>query len=234
MSINISASLLVDFLSCQRKPMYRIQLPETGIPTKEMFIGSAVHNAIEKSSRGKEAVSSDLTLSLEIRALDQADIAYADLCLDNFFTHFLPVLTDTDLIETRFKLPLDKNVFVVGRIDRISKDRIFDWKTTRNPPTKLYNDLQFIMYEWAFKRLYNKAPKGSYYGALATGTLIKHNKTEEAESYIFDELVPQVIYNIKNDIYPHTGVFSRSCYRCPYRGVCLSESKNVLDSGTFT
>lgn len=222
MAINISYSLLADFLSCQRKPFYRIQFPELGVSNKEMIIGTAVHLAIEKFSHDQDAAVEYMRSYLDLYFItDLDDTNYATICLNNFFSNFKPHLRDNDTIEYKFKIPIADKIFLVGKIDRISDEKLFDWKTSRNPPAKLFNDLQFIIYNWSYKRLFGKPPVASYYGALSTGNLIQHAGTEDAETYVFHEIIPEVIHNIKENIYPHTGVFTKACYRCPYKDTCL-------------
>lgn len=236
MSIHISYSLLAEYLSCQRKPLYRIQFPELFIPNKEMVIGSAVHSALEKHSDDYRSAVNYAINYLDLNSLNDRDNAgFAIKCLDNFFENFSQHLKVTDAIEYKFKIALADGIFLVGKIDRISDKKLFDWKTTRNPPSRLFNDLQFIIYNWAYRRTFGEPPIANYYGALSTGNLVQHVGTEDAEIYVFNEIIPQVIHNIKDNIFPHTGFFTKACYRCPYKDTCLKEyRKNVMDSGAFT
>jgi hypothetical protein len=212
--------------------MFRIQHPELAIQNKEMIIGSAVHYVIEKYWNNDKLATDNLLSYLELNNItNREDINYAIHCTLTFFNNFKQYLNNDDFVEIRFRLPIGgTDAQLVGKIDRISNGNIFDWKTTRNPPKRLLNDLQFIVYNWAYKQKYNKNPVNSYYGSLSNGDLIMHNITGDSESYVFDELIPEVIHSIKQGSYSHTGVFAKSCFRCPYRSSCLKEELNELGS----
>lgn len=235
MSINISKSLIEEYLSCNRKVYYRLNRPLKMLPTKEMIMGDIVHRAIEKFWDDREKASEFVKENfLKYRNMNM-DLDFYLKCVDTFFYKFYPLMSKTDKIETKFKIPIYKDVFIVGRLDRISNKKIFDWKTTRNPPSSVNNDVQFILYDWSYRQMYGHDPHGVYYASLSTGNLIKYKKDSFLEKMLIDKLIPELVSLIRKNNFVPNGIFNRSCYRCQYRETCHKElGKDVLDSSTFT
>ena len=232
MSIHISASLLVDYIQCNKRTFFRINAPESSVSSKESKIGVAIHRVIEEHPDNKSlgtAMLSNLLGSIE--GIEDADTRFGLLCIENYYTRFSPLLdSGSALSEKFFKIKLEPDVFLVGRIDRISNGIIYDWKSKRVPPKKLVDDIQFLIYEYAYRKIYGKKALYSVFGALATGEHIVHRSTELGKSTLFEELIPAVIANIKRGTLPKTGLFSGSCFRCQYKGTCLKVDDNVVDS----
>jgi hypothetical protein len=221
MSIFISASLLEDYISCNRKVYYRVNKPEAGIQNEEMIIGEIVHKAIElyydDISAGLDYFSSEMNVRLPSQSIE-----YGLLCLGNYYKSFQPLLYKDDLVEVKFKIKIDGDVFVVGKMDRVSNGNVFDWKTARSPSTNISNSIQFILYNWAFKKLYNHEASGVYYAALGTGKLLKLLPNPNVEALLINELIPSAVRDIKSKLYLRNGMFRKACYRCPYSETCLS------------
>ena len=224
MAIFISASMLNDFVHCNRMVYYRINHPELQTQNKEMIIGEVVHSAIEKFWDLNAAGCFYAIEELRKRLPEHAESTDFSLdCLHIYYSNFQKLLTYNDTVEAKFKVQYDKDVFIVGKMDRISDGKVFDWKTTRKPPTNIDKDIQFILYNWAFKEIYNAEPSGVYYASLTNGSLIKYNKNPIVQDFLLGEVVPQLISTIRSKNYIHNGVFKRSCYRCVYSDTCLKE-----------
>ena len=233
MSIYISASLLEDFISCNRKVYYRINKPELQIQNTEMVLGEIVHSAIEKFSdnleKGFDFIDKQIDLRLEGSPTGKG---FAQNCFNTYFEHFARFTTPNDSIEIRFKLPWDKDVFLVGKIDRISDGNVFDWKTARNPATNIDGNIQFILYHYAYKHMYNKIPSGVFYAALTTGKLIRYGHDEAAQRTLFNEIIPQAVLAIRKGDFTRSGIFRRACFKCSYKEDCLKEFEHGMDSTT--
>jgi hypothetical protein len=143
--------------------------------------------------------------------------------MENYFYNFFPLMSANFKAEQRFKIPLERDVFVVGKLDRIADGKVFDWKTARKPLTNIDNNIQFILYNWAFKKLYGAEPSGVYYAALTNGSLVKYNGNPIVEDFLFGEVVPQLVEAIRSKNYIHNGIFRKSCFRCSYSDTCLKE-----------
>ena len=216
--------MLDDYMHCNRMVYYRINRPELQVQNKEMIIGEIVHSAIEKFWKNSKLAYLLIDTELSNRLPNDANAnLFAKVCYDNYYDNFYQYLSDIDIVETKFKIQIDKDVFVVGKLDRISDGKVFDWKTARKPLTNIDNNIQFILYNWAFKKMYNAEPSGVYYAALTNGSLVKYNRNPVVEDFLLGEVVPQLVEAIRSRNYIHNGVFRKSCFRCLYSDVCLKE-----------
>lgn len=230
MAIYLSASLLDDFVSCSKKTYFRTNKPEESVQDRHMVVGEIVHAAIEKYWDNKDAADDYISYHVNLRLPNDAtslDKAYT--CYATYFSNFKQYLLPDDKIELKFKLPIAKDVFIVGRIDRISDGKVFDWKTASVAPSSLSHSIQFMLYNWAYTKLYNRQPSGVYYASLGTGKLIRYSKNNEAEFALFDEIIPSAITAIKNKLYVRDGLFRKTCFRCQYSEACMEEIKNVME-----
>lgn len=226
MSINISASLIRDYLSCRSKVFYRVNHPELSISNKEMLLGVVVHKSLEKYWYSPSEALEYITKSISVDDYD-----FCIKCIQNYHNNFQEFLTSEDEIEKRFKIEFSPGVYVVGKMDRITKDGlVFDWKTNRKTPKSINNDPQFILYHWAYTKIYNKPPQAIYYASLTDGSLLMLDPTKEYYTQLFEEIIPFIIQDIKNHSLPRTGIFTNDCYRCSYMEACLQEDKNVMDN----
>ena len=232
MSINISASLIRDYLECRSKIFYRINYPETSISNKEMILGSIVHSSIEKywgliPAAGWYAIDEVKKRFGE----DKESEKFVLDCIHVFFKNFRQYLSSIDdKTELKFKIPFSDGVYIVGKIDRITKDGlVFDWKTNRRTPKSINNDPQFILYHWAYSKLYNKTPVAVYYASLTDGSLLMLDIKKEFYGHLFDEIIPAIVQDIKSHNLPKTGIFTGDCFRCPYKETCLQGDSHELD-----
>jgi CRISPR/Cas system-associated exonuclease Cas4 (RecB family) len=232
MSINISASLIRDYLSCPTKVFYRINHPETSIQSKEMLLGEIVHKAIETSWDFPELAKEYVTrLSRSKLPGDWDSELFATTCIKNYWEIFRGMLSENDQIEKFFKIEFSEGVYIVGKMDRVTSDGlVIDWKTNRKTPKSITYDPQFILYHWAYTKLFNKQPKGVYYASLTDGSILRLSPDTPHYKSLFEDLIPSIISDIKNQNLPKTGIFTGACYRCPYKEACLQEEKNVVVS----
>ncbi len=230
MSIYLSASLLDDFISCNRKVYYRIHRPEVVIPNREMIIGESVHYTLEKNWDNEEMAYKQIYAIL-INKLpnDKSALKHAEDCLQTFFHVFREFVQEGDKIERRFKISYEDDVFIVGKMDRISNGKLFDWKTSVRPPKDISGDIQFILYNWAYERLFKSLPSGVYYAALSNGSLIRYKHDEVSEHVLFSEIIPDALSTIRKGNFIHNGIMRGACYRCSFAGTCLEELRSELD-----
>jgi len=225
MSIYLSASSISDFIKCPQKVFYRLGKSVKEVPSKEMIIGKIAHKAIEDGweDRGK---SYDIIHKMSgTEKLSKADITNLEFYMDMFFLNFKGLLSNKDLIEYNFKLPLHDDVFLVGKIDRISNKNLFDWKTGQKLPMNLGNDVQCIIYDYAYKQLFKEEPSSICLASLAKGELIPYRASEIHVNELFTNIIPRMIKVVRNSDYERLGIFNHSCFRCPYRFGCLGSSQ---------
>lgn len=230
MSIYISASLLNDYIACNRKVYYRTKHSELAVQNEEMVMGEIVHYAIEKywndEVGGRDYIAKDVSTRLPG---NKSATDFSLNCFSVFNDRFRQYLTTDDQIEFKFKIQIDNGVFVVGKMDRVSSKKVFDWKTERKPPVSINNSIQFILYNWAYKKTFGYFPMGVYYASLISGNLIRYNVNELSEKTLFSDIIPDAINDIKKGNYSRNGVFRKACFRCSYSDTCLKEF-DVLDN----
>lgn len=233
MPIYLSASSIKDFLECSKRFEFRTTHKEQEIQNDDMTVGTIVHYAIEKFWNDELSATQEIEQQLKFFNLPATSVGKARTSLETFFLNFRGLLSDDDLIEYSFKLPLEKDVFLVGKIDRISNGNIFDWKTTTTPPTDISKDIQFIIYQEAYRRLFKKEPIATYYGSLTTGKLIKLKSNLALTNLLFYDIIPAMTTQVKEKLFYKKGMFTNSCHRCVYKELCFEESNYVVDSPKF-
>jgi len=228
-SINLSASSIKGFLSCSQSYYYRINYPESAIQTPSMKIGTAIHNLLESAyGNTPEVLYKSGEASIKELNLSKRDYKYGleklNKCMVTYFHYFNHLVYEDDLIETNFKLLLEDNIYVVGRIDRLNVERgtVIDWKTSYKDPLFINTDVQFLLYKYAFQRLYNKMPTLVLYANLFTGKLLSLNDKDNVNyNMLIDDIIPYIISRIKNNEFYREGIEKGICNRCPYRNICL-------------
>lgn len=220
MTVFLSASSISDFISCSQKVKYRFS-KTLQIPTKGMTIGRIAHKAIEEGWRYKPATYDAIRKMASDNNLTKSDVVNLEFMMDIFFLNFKPSLRDDDLVEYSFKLHLYDDVFIVGKIDRISNGNIFDWKTSSKIPKRTDNDVQCIIYDYAYTRIFGEPPKSVNVCSLSKGNLVPYMKKDIYVKEVFENIIPRMIRTVKNSSFERTGMFNHSCFMCPYKHVCL-------------
>lgn len=229
MSIYLSASSIADFIKCPQKVKFRLD-KSVQVASKEMQRGTLMHEVFEKHWDSSTKAFEAMHIGAEKLGFDGSDINRMQGQLNYFFETFGSNLSYTDLIEYHFKIPLHDGVFIVGKIDRIHEGNIYDWKTGR-VATRLSSDVQCIIYEYAYQSLFKRDPVSVNLVDLALPGVISYNRSQIYVDELFDNIIPRMIKTIKNEGYEKLGLFNHSCFRCPYRQVCLWKGEeNELDN----
>lgn len=229
MPIYLSASSIRDFVVCPQRVLYRLKKTVPEVKSKEMTMGNIVHLAIEKGWKDRKRAESIMEAEAKVQKLTKADRTNISFMLDIFFLNFQQRLGEGDLIEYNFKIPLYDDVFVVGKIDRISTGNLFDWKSGKVPKF-LGNDVQCIIYEWAFQKLFDAKPKSINLASLSTGDLVPYYRHDMYYKELFTTVIPRMIKTIRHNEYERLGIFNHSCFRCVYKEGCLEGDKYELDN----
>lgn len=227
--IFVSASALRDYLKCSQQVYYRIFEPELKIENREMIIGRIVHKVLEKAWKNKD-VALGLGKSLcQKEKLDAVAEQSVEHFIHTFFESFSPIISDEDSVEKFFKVKLYDDVYLVGKFDRISRGMVIDWKTVSQPPKRIDNDIQFIIYDLAYNLLYGRQPEGLYLAALKDGSLIRYTESKNHSETLINQVIPNFVADVRNKVFVKFGLFTGACYRCPYKAQCLgTEVKNVM------
>lgn len=236
MSVYLSASSIADFIRCSQKVYYRIYKPFPEIPSKEMLLGRVVHEAIEKGWQDRNVAYDIISKGARKFGFGKADLTNMGFYVDMFFLNFLPRLSDDDKIEYMFKVKLHDDVFIVGKMDRISNGNVYDWKTTSKLSKNLGNDVQCMIYDFAYQSLFKEKPASICLGWLREGQLLPYVENTAYREEVFDRIIPRMIKTIKSNSYEKLGIFNHSCFKCQWRQGCLSTGVNdeLVDSNFST
>ena len=234
MPIHVSASALTDFIACQQKIYFRIFEKGEAVPTREMLMGTITHKVLEKHWDNWERAT-DYGIELCKRyKLDKVAENSVTHFIITYFNNFSPMVTKDDKIEKKFKVKLvGDDVYLVGVFDRITRGTIIDWKTSANPPKRIDNNVQFIIYDLAYKLLYKRPPEGLYLAALSDGSLVRYSESKDHADALITQIIPDYIESIRKKSFIKTGLFNGSCYRCPFKVACLGgeKSRELVRSG---
>lgn len=232
MPVYLSASSISDFIKCPQKVMYRLKKTVPIVRSKEMIMGEIAHEAIEKGWKDRDRAYQILHSSGKREQLGKTDIYTMEFWIDLFFLNFQPMLTEDDLIEYNFKLPLYDDVFIVGKMDRITKGSVLDWKSGQTA-TNLSYDIQCIIYDWAYRKQFERSAKSICIASLKKGELIPYVRQDLFVDELFSKIIPRMIRTIRNETYERLGMYNHSCFKCPYKVGCLERVDNVMDSPEF-
>ena len=216
----LSASKLKVYESCPKRYKLQYLIGQRGEANLWGIIGSAAHKAIELYYRDQtpigvtlqERVNKHLTPDTEgfeyYHATYQA--IYASL------QSFDPTLYKPVEMEKYFRLPypnVDNPICTLeGYIDVIGDTYIVDYKTGGDTPSKksLSDDLQFIIYYWAYNQLYGAYPKEIIYHRLRNHKQIRQSKFNL-------EKLDTIIHKFLTDTFEYD---MNACENCPsYCGV---------------
>lgn len=228
MAVYLSASSINDFIKCSQKVLYRIKKTVPEVPSKEMVTGKIVHSALEKGWMDREIAYQIIDTEAKAKDVKKADITNMKFGIDMYFLNFKHLVGEGDHIEYYFKIPLYDDVFIVGKMDRIHNGNIIDWKSGRTPKS-LSNDIQCIIYDFSYYKLFGKKAASVNIAALATGKLIPYMADDVYKSEVFNHIIPRMIKTIKSESYERLGMFTHGCFRCPYKQGCLGD-RDVVDN----
>lgn len=207
---------------------YRITKPFPPIPSRDMLLGKVIHYVLERGWETRDDAISVLQEESKASNLSRLEAGNMLVLVDSYFKNFRHLLSPFDDIERQFKLELHNDIFLVGKMDRIAGIGIIDWKSgivAKN----LQNDIQCILYEFAYKEIFKTEPAGVFVASLKEGQLIKYAKDKRYYNELFMEIIPRMLKKIKNNDFEKAGMFNGSCYRCQWKQGCLRGS-NVVDS----
>lgn len=225
--IYLSASLIKDVLQCTKKAYWRRNYSELSQQTPTQEIGSEVHKCLETHW---DKNLKDMEMSLAGSKVIRENMDIIHIYLKNYVDNFKVYCGKDDKIEEKFSFPIQSNYTIVGKLDRVNSNTglVLDWKTTKSPPISVDNDIQFMLYDWAFEKQYGKIANLVGYASLKTGKLIKYKRNDAYLNELFSEIIPRVISILENNLYSRDGIFSalygrqsNTCLNCMFKNVCL-------------
>jgi PD-(D/E)XK nuclease superfamily len=199
--VRLSASKLKMYQKCPRMYLARYTHGDSGLNIWGI-IGSAAHKAIEKYYKEGthivptfyQAVAQSIHPDMEGFENAQSTQTTIGKGLAGFDpTIYTPLEVDGKLqLEKYFRLPYpnkDNPICTLeGYIDMVTEEAVIDFKTGKDKPSKkaVENDLQFVIYYWAYEQLYGRAPKSIIYHRIRDNKQIIGKKFSRAT---LDELI---------------------------------------------
>jgi hypothetical protein len=229
--ITLSASKLKTFNACERKFYYEYVDRQETVKHPAAALGTAVHKTIERVYReqidpvptfvdefGKELLANNLNIDDVKPQLARDGIK---MISQYNFLRRVP-----DEMELEFTLPFPNAAHPLCNI-RGFMDQLYEWgfvdlKTNTFKPLNsvLDNDIQFILYDWAFEEIYNYRAQRKIWHHLRTGEDLYSDTEGKLDNAV------RVIERILDSSV--TGIYDRSigdpCRICSHRLICLGRA----------
>jgi hypothetical protein len=232
--IQLSASKIKTFQSCPRKYYYEYlhKLPKEKHPAAAL--GSAVHKTIERVYKEHaEPVSTFLKeFAHELVKYNITEFSWGQeaklrndgikMVGDYDYSRRIPTQ-----IEVEFRLPFPNAAHAIcsihGYIDQVYATSFVDLKTNARKPTQdvLDNDIQFILYAWAFKEIYQVYPEQAIWHHLRTqqDLIADVQGKEDYVSFAVDAILEAEITGYPKIPYKA----GKTCLFCPFKDRCAVE-----------
>lgn len=229
--ITVSASKLKTFSSCPRKYYYEYVDKQPKEKHPAAALGSAVHKTIELVYKNHvEPVSTFLTtFDAELQKYEvtlegrQKSLRTDGIRMVGDYQYEKRTPTELEL-EFRLAFPNQAHPLCMmhGYLDQIYDWGFVDLKTNGRKPLRgvLDNDLQFIIYHWAFKELYGYDPDESIWHHLRTGEDLQADVAGKE-----DDAARVIERILETDV---TGVYDKNvgdaCVFCSHKLICLGRA----------
>ncbi len=237
---NFSFTQLETFKMCplQYKYQYILKVPTT--PSAAASFGDSIHRSLQKfysefmtdKKIGKDRIiaifkETWIPIGYTSPAHEARMKKEGELMLTAFYEQFHSPNIQIVALEKLFKIKIDGNIFVTGKIDRIDSNgngeiEIIDYKTGKTPPEKeLKKSLQLSIYALAAidKGLYRKnldqVNLSFYY--LQERKKISMKRTETELKNVKEEIKTLVLEIRNNGFLPKVGPW---CQYCSFRIIC--------------
>lgn len=223
--IHLSPSSIKDYLTCTKRFYYRYNFSELGIQTEAMAVGNLIHKVIESYWNDSAAGYNSLDKMLVEFNVNPINLKKIRFCLDVFYSSYVGMLTPEDGIEESFKFKHPLDVQITGRFDRRvpNSNILIDWKTGDKVPYTINNDIQFILYHIAYKKLYNKTPV-IYMINLPKNKVVSYTHTFRYEDELMNQIIPDIVDNMKEaKSYTRGGYYNNACGNCIFKQACWEE-----------
>jgi CRISPR/Cas system-associated exonuclease Cas4 (RecB family) len=198
----LSASKIATYLDCPVRYKYRYLEGTKDQPNIYAWFGTAMHKAIQLYY--EEGINPNVTLQDRMSRVT-GDVLYLDKAmllthnghemLDSMdFSLYAPIE-----LEKYFRLPYpneeDAICTIEGYIDLVAENYIVDFKTGKEKPTKIDDNIQFIIYYWAFNKLYGRNPDYVIYHRLRDH---KQYKLTAPNFTLLEEIIQTILIDPMN------------------------------------
>lgn len=235
-----SYTQLETYKRCPLQYKYQFVLNIPTLPSAAVSFGDTIHKTLQTFYlEFKKNKNIDLKTLLEIYKNKWIPVGYnssshekqmkkeGELMLKNFFNKFHNQKIIVIDLEKFFKIKIDSDIFLTGKIDRVDKYKkngieIIDYKTGKIPKeNELKKDPQLILYALAatdpglYGKKLNQVYLTFYYLSETKKFSIK--KTSDDIKNLKKEIIKIVSLIRQNEFYPNVGPW---CDFCPFRMIC--------------
>lgn len=232
--ITLSASKIKTYQLCPRRYWYRYILNKEEPQTPYTILGSSVHKAIELGYQRQEEPTALFTEVWLEKIKEHQMTPEWKFYNDGFeMVRRYSFKTPPIVSEKEFRLPYPSDFPVCelhGFIDQIFEDgTLIDLKTSGKKPTKkqLADDVQFIIYAWAYEQLFGKKPTKVLWHHLRTGDMIE---ADVVDKDIFPLIMRILSYT---EDMQYSRKITRLCDYCAFRKECLGDGDVSEDEVYF-
>lgn len=226
--VTLSASKLKTYNACPRKYWYEYVQHKSKMKHPAAVLGIAVHKTIERLHKegdipsGRIIVLADEYQKESLASEVQMDARLFSDGVKMVDTYDIYKRTPIDT-EKEFTLEFPNKAHALckikGYLDQVYNEGFIDLKTNKAKPMRgvLDNDLQFIIYTWAFKEIYGYEPELRLWNHLRTGEELEAstlNKVDQAQ-----RIIERVLESEFTGIYDTC--VGDACRICSYRLSCL-------------
>lgn len=223
----LSASKLKVYQHCPKKYWYDyIKKYPKGPRHPSALIGSSFHKAVEQFHKPEDTRDPMTVFTEEYKKACEEEGAEFDQLLWSDGVHmcllYMDVIRQPVKMEREFFLdyPLENPRYTIhGYIDQLYDWGVVDLKTNKKRPTQkeLDEDLQFIIYAWAFEQIQGYPPEKVIWYQARTGKDIVANVVGKMDRV--DSMIAKIDESYFMDEYPRNEGFM--CRFCPFKGPCL-------------
>lgn len=224
----VSASKLKTYEKCPKMYLANYKSEQKGNLNIWAVIGTAAHKALEMHYRSQAMILPTFYQRVAMAVTADVDGFENGLSVQKNIASglsefnpawYTPLLVADKLqLERYFRLPYPNATepicTIEGYIDMVTTaEQVVDYKTGSEKPSKKYveNDLQFIIYYWAYQQLFGTYPSEVIYHRLRDNKQIKGKKfnMEKLDAIIKQFLADPMVYDMEtpcNDCAPWCGV----------------------------
>jgi CRISPR/Cas system-associated exonuclease Cas4 (RecB family) len=225
----LSASSIRDYWECPARFNYRREQPESAELNDDVVFGTIIHETIEKYDNADDAIAAAMVkwdeycMQGSFAAIPRTPPKSIDRILSNYYGIIVPQLklTSASLVEYKFKVKWTEDISIVGKMDLISGNSIYDWKTGAREPTEYsLQDIQFYIYYIMYPKIFGNTPDAVLYGHLYSGSLLPID-IKPALVYNTSTVIDRVANDVLQGKFEHRTGYQ--CNKCFYRKVCFDE-----------
>lgn len=233
--VKLSASRLKTYSSCAKKYWYeyveRVETPKHIAAIMGSAVHQTVHNYYSAAREGLEPVSplvdyvrvwgEELKFSPDTQVDQKVFVDGMDIVQRYDFQRRVPLVTEFEFL-LPFPDPIEPICEIHGFIDQLYDWGFVDLKTSKRKPAQvlLNNDLQFILYRWAFYSVTGESARQALWHHLRTGEDLQSNANPEKVDFA-TRVIERILESQERGTWDRN--VGEACLFCQHRTPCLGD-----------